>query len=113
MDWSKIKEDCPEIQWRFNPPGSLHFGGVWERAVRQFKQAFYSVTGSHTLGDEEFRTAVAVAEGLVNSRPLSYLTNEAGEHEVLTPNHFINRVLFKRLAPLPADWPFNQRYAAI
>lgn len=26
--------ECENIQWRFNPPTALHFGGLWKAAVK-------------------------------------------------------------------------------
>ena len=35
------------------------------------------------------RTALVDAEGILNSRPITHVTNDAGDIEALTPNHFL------------------------
>ena len=35
------------------------------------------------------RTALVEAEGILNSRPITHVSNDAGDIEALTPNHFL------------------------
>ena len=39
--------------------------------------------------DEVLVTTLAIVENILNGRPLTYLTNDATEPEVLTPNHLL------------------------
>jgi len=41
------------------------------------------------ITDEELRTAFCIAEDLVNSRPLSYVSGDCGDLRPITPNHFL------------------------
>ena len=89
-----------QVEWHFNPPGAPHFGGAWESLVKSAKRALTRILGQRTLTDEILTTALCIAENLLNGRPLTYLTDEATEAEVLTPNH----LLTGRANPnLPAD----------
>ncbi|XP_055612959.1 uncharacterized protein LOC129759515 [Uranotaenia lowii] len=77
-------------KWVFIPPGTPHMGGAWERMVRSVKKAMEtSVSACRKLSDEGLWTLAVEAEGIVNSRPLTYLPIEAAEQEALTPNHLL------------------------
>ena len=60
-----------EIQWHFNPPGSRHVGGIWERLVQSRKKALKVVLHGQVVADEVLETAFGETEVLVNSRPLT------------------------------------------
>ena len=77
------------IQWVFNPPVAPHVGGVWKRLVRSCKKALNAVLQNQLLTDEVLVTAITDVESLVNSRPLTEVSSDADDLEVLTPNHFI------------------------
>ncbi|XP_055585028.1 uncharacterized protein LOC129737888 [Uranotaenia lowii] len=76
-------------KWHFNPPGAPHMGGVWERLVRSVKTALNDGYSKGKLDDEGLMTLIVEAEGIVNSRPLTYLPLDSAEYEALTPNHFL------------------------
>ena len=56
-----------------SPPTASHFGGVWERQIRTVRNTLSSMLRDHSesLNDESFRTFLAEAECIVNSRPLT------------------------------------------
>ncbi|XP_062549816.1 uncharacterized protein LOC134214463 [Armigeres subalbatus] len=77
-------------KWIFIPPSAPHMGGAWERMVRSIKSAMEAAYSSdRKLDDEGLETLAIEAEGIVNSRPLTYLPLDAAEGEALTPNHFL------------------------
>lgn len=77
------------VNWHFIPPGSPHFGGLWEAAVRFVKRHLVRVIGSHTLTYEEMATVLHQIEAALNSRPLTPLSTNANDLQALTPGHFL------------------------
>ncbi|XP_036347445.1 uncharacterized protein LOC118756812, partial [Rhagoletis pomonella] len=75
------------ITWRFIPPSSPHFGGLWESDVKSVKIHLKRVIGETTLTYERFYTLLARIEALLNSRPLC--PSNDGEIDALTPAHFL------------------------
>jgi transposase InsO family protein len=70
------------IRFYFIPVGTPHYGGLWERMVRQVQTSMLKAAGSVArLSFEALRTFVARAEVAVNLRPLAI--SEDGE--VITP----------------------------
>ena len=76
-------------EWNFIPPNSPSMGGSWERLVGIVKSSLRNMDLSRTPSEEELRRALAQAERLVNSRPLTRIPVDPEEEESLTPNHFI------------------------
>jgi hypothetical protein len=77
------------INCHFNPPASPHHGGLWEAGVKKMKYHLRRVIGTRHLTIEEFSTLLCQVEALLNSRPLSPLSNSPNDLHVLTPGHFI------------------------
>ena len=53
------------------------------------KKTLKSVLQNRIVAEEALRTALVKADGVLNSRPLSHVSNDAGDIEALTPNHFL------------------------
>ncbi|XP_038118287.1 uncharacterized protein LOC119769527 [Culex quinquefasciatus] len=77
------------IEFKFIPARSPNFGGLWESAVKSFKLLFKRTIGLHTLLYDEFQTVLVQIEAILNSRPLTPLSNDPADFEALTPGHFL------------------------
>ena len=90
-----IGDDCADqitnarTKWTFNPPATPHMGGVWERLVRSVKEMLTALDDGRRVTDEILQTTIVEAEGIINSRPLTYVSQQTEEAEALTPNHFL------------------------
>ena len=60
------------IKWHFHPPLMPHFSGVHKIMIKAAKKAIYAILGAVDITDEELLSAVVGAEGLIDSRPLTY-----------------------------------------
>lgn len=78
-----------QIEWRFIPPHSPHFGGLLEAAVKSFKRHLKRVVGNELLTFEQFNTLIIEIEVILNSRPLTLISSDPNDLLVLTPGHFI------------------------
>lgn len=80
-----------QIEWRFNTPFSSHKGGVWERMVRSVKTVLSNLLcefGSR-IDDESLHTVVCEAEAVVNSRPLTAISDCPDDLRPLSPSHLL------------------------
>ena len=77
------------IQWHFNPPSAPHMGGAWERLVRSSKEVMYGLVKDHVLTDPQLITLLTEVEHILNSRPLTHLSENADDSVALTPNHIL------------------------
>ena len=99
-----------EIAWKFNPPSAPHFGGRWERLVRSAKRALIRVLHGQTLTDETLNSALIHVENLLNGRPLTFVSVDANDPAVLTPNLLILGISLPNTAPfVPQDPEINSR----
>ncbi len=98
----EMQKNNPTIEWQFNPPRAPHTGGLFESMVKATKRALYHVyKPNHKVTFEAFTTALAVVEGILNSRPLSYHTAEIESNPAITPAHFLSCAPFRQLAEAP------------
>lgn len=77
------------IRWRFNPPATPHFGGLWEAGVKAEQHHLRRVIGETRLTFEEMTTFLAKVEACLNSRPLQALFDDPEDLSALTPGHFL------------------------
>lgn len=78
-----------KINWNFIPPHTPHFGGMWEAGIKSVKQHLKRVTSGASLTFEEFSTVLTQIESILNSRPLTQLSSDPHDFQVLTPAHFL------------------------
>ena len=92
-DWNqeKIAEFLLQrnIQWTFNPPAGSHHGGVWERCIRTVRKVMNALLKEQVLDDEGLSTLMCEVESIVNSRPLTKVSDDPRDLEALTPNHLL------------------------
>lgn len=88
---SKVQRCVSEvgINWKFIPVYSPHFGGLWESAVKSIKHHLIRQLGNAVLTFEELYTILSRIEACLNSRPLSPLSSDPSDLNVLTPGHFL------------------------
>ncbi|CAB4012465.1 Hypothetical predicted protein, partial [Paramuricea clavata] len=66
-----------------------HFGGMFESMIKSAKQAIAAVLPNADVNDEELQTVFTGVESLLNSRPLTTISDDPNDELVLTPNHFL------------------------
>ena len=75
--------------WKFVAPRSPWWGGYWERLVRTVKSALKKTIGLKTLTRSELETTIHEIEGVINSRPLTFVGDNIDDKSPLTPSHFL------------------------
>ncbi|XP_048030334.1 uncharacterized protein LOC125279307 [Megalobrama amblycephala] len=78
-----------QIDFQYNPPNSPHFGGSWEREIRSVKAALYTTIGAQTVTEEVLRTVLIEIEGILNSKPLGYVSSDVADPDPITPNSLL------------------------
>ncbi|KAK3730096.1 hypothetical protein QZH41_003649 [Actinostola sp. cb2023] len=93
MDHGQIRDKLrkQEIDWIFNPPAASHMGGVWERQIQTTRKVLAGLLQEHgnRLDDESLRTLMCEVEAVINSRPLTFISNDIDDLEPLTPSHLL------------------------
>ncbi|GFT32713.1 integrase catalytic domain-containing protein [Trichonephila clavipes] len=77
------------IHWKFIVERAPWWGGFYERLVKTIKDPLRKILGRALLTFEELSTILSEVEIIVNHRPLTYVENDPGEPEPLTPAHFL------------------------
>lgn len=77
-----------DIEWVNIPARSPHVGGLWESCVRSVKRHMYKVNEG-TMTFEEMCTLMTQIEAVLNSRPLTPLSEDPNDFNILTPAHFL------------------------
>ncbi|XP_077870224.1 uncharacterized protein LOC144363371, partial [Saccoglossus kowalevskii] len=90
QNWNQLKINGfllqKGIDWRFNPPSGSHFDGVWERQICTLRQILQAITKQQQLDDDGLQTFFCEVEQIINSRPITKPSEDAGDLEALTPN---------------------------
>ena len=87
-----------QIKFQFNPPAAPHFGGAWEREIQSVKKALQVVVGKQSLHEDILLTLLIEVEGILNAKPLGYVSSDIADPEPVTPNMLL---MGRRDASLP------------
>ena len=63
------------VNWKFIPASASHMGGCWERMIRTILRVM-SVVLENELTDEVLHTALVEIEAIINSRPLTKVSDD-------------------------------------
>ena len=85
-------------EWRFIPKRAPWFGGFWERLIGLTKTSLKKTLGRTYATLESLQTIVVEIEGLLNDRPLTYVSSDANDLEPITPSHLLHG---RRIVTLP------------
>ncbi|XP_035220030.1 uncharacterized protein LOC118193096 [Stegodyphus dumicola] len=94
VNWNAIcsAASIQRIRWKFNPPTAAWWGGWWERLVRMVKENLRRVLGRTSLNYEELYTILCDCEQVINSRPITYVSEDNQDPSPLTPMMFLPRI---------------------
>ncbi|XP_054709447.1 uncharacterized protein LOC129219152 [Uloborus diversus] len=85
----KLKIAFAPIIWKFIPPSAPWWGGFWERLIGMLKRILRKVLGCSSLNYQEMETVLCDCESQLNSRPLTYISDDPDDLHPLTPELFI------------------------
>ena len=77
------------MEWYWKPPAAPHFAGMLESMIKAAKRAISAILQDADVTDEELQTCFTGVESLLNSRPVTAISDDPNDEPVLTPNHFI------------------------
>ena len=91
LDQKKIINEliAKRIEWTFSPPLTPWMNGAVESIVKMTKRALRAITKERNFKEESLHTYLIEVESILNSRPLTSLSDDIEDLEPLTPNHFI------------------------
>ena len=64
------------MEWYWNPPAAPHFRGVFESMIKAAKRAISAILQDADVTDDELQTCFTGVESLLNSRPLTTITDD-------------------------------------
>ena len=94
LDWEKIMKhsSASQIEWYFIPPSAPWWGGWWERLIGVMKSILRKVLGKASLSYEALSTVLCEAEAIINSRPLTYISEDPDDLKPLSPSCFLQEI---------------------
>ena len=105
LDQHKIQRFTAQqnIEWIFNPPASPWMGGVWEALVKSVKTSLKAIITDRIFTEESLRTFLCEVESILNSRPITPISDDISDFEALTPNHLLIGQLSHNLPPVDVN----------
>ncbi|GBM93510.1 hypothetical protein AVEN_22138-1 [Araneus ventricosus] len=88
----RLETSFTPITWKFIPPAAPWWGGFWERLIGLLKRILKKVLGRTSLNYQEMETVLCDCESQLNSRPLTYVSDDPGDLYPLTPDLFLKDI---------------------
>lgn len=94
LDWEKITKNSSisQIEWYFNPPAAPWWGGWWERLIGILKSLLRKILGKASLSYESLYTVLCDTEAIINSHPLTYISEDPNDLKPLSPSMFLQEI---------------------
>lgn len=94
IDIEKMKSlpNLSIIEWKLIPPSAPWWGGFWERLIGIMKRVLRRVLGRSSLNYEEMSTVLCDCESIINSRPLTYVSENPDDLRPMTPAMFLQEI---------------------
>ena len=91
LDQNRMREKLAvsKITWHFSPPADPEAGGVWERGIRTVKETLRLILKEQRPRYEVLMTLLCEVEKIMNSTPLTHVSVDPADDDVLTPFHFL------------------------
>ena len=102
--------NCDIFEWKFNPPGGSHFGGVWERMIRSARNVLAAMLDKNgeQLDTEGLQTLMSEVAAIINGRPLTYDLEDSSQVP-LNPNMILTGKT-KVVLPPPGEFQRTDMY---
>ena len=88
------------IRFVFTVPRTPHWGGNWERLIGVIKRVFRAVLPhASRLTDEVLQTTFCEIEAIVNSRPLTRVSDDPNDFAAISPSSLLTSKIYPDLPP--------------
>lgn len=94
-----------KVEWKFIIERAPWWGGFWERLVQSVKGSLKRTLGKNLFTFEELTTILTEIEAVINSRPLTAISDQFDGVSALTPAHFLTGQRLTQLPDLDATHP--------
>lgn len=94
LDWEKVTKNSSisQIEWYFNLPAAPWWGRWWERLIDILKSLLRKILGKASLSYESLYTVLCDTEAIINSRPLTYISEDPNYLKPLSPSMFVQEI---------------------
>ena len=101
-----------DMIWRFNAPHSSHMSGSWERMIglaRRILESMLCGTQYTRLTHEVLCTLMAEVTCIINSRPITVVSDDPSSPAVFSPNVLLTQKVNSDVEPL-RNWSVKDMY---